>query len=204
MILKDGLGNSFTPSTTIGDGNTSFVHLIGNQGQQVMAASVPVTLASDSTPVHTGGTRVSVVFTPTVTSGSAYASGNQVGQVLSFASATRTAAGTGSVESLIITDLSAQSGSYDLWLFSANPTHGTYTDKTNLTINASDIVNFIGLISFSTWSLATSGGGVANSVPNLKFKLSAGTTLYGILITRATPTYTSTSALQLSMVISQD
>src|SRR5579862_3606551 len=108
MQLKDALGNAFTPSTTIGDGNVSFVQQIGNQGQSVMATSVPVTMASDQTPMQTAAKRTVVLFTPTVTSGSAYASGNEVGQVLSFTNAVRIAAGSGSIESLLVTDKSAQ------------------------------------------------------------------------------------------------
>jgi hypothetical protein len=148
----------------------------------------------------------------TVTASSAYAAGDVVGSggVLTFANAVRTApdgvtARTGGkISSVLITDKSNNQASFDIWFFDSNPTATTFTDKTLLTLNTADIVRSIGFVTVNAWSGANSGGGVGQGLLDLPFVLASGTTLYAVLITRGTPTFASTTDVQVRLVISQD
>lgn len=139
-----------------------------------------------------------------ITASSAYAAGNVVGGLLTFANAVRVGKTGGTINSVIITDKSGSQVQFDLWLFDSNPTATTVTDKTLLTVNAVDLVRSIGFVSINAWCPANAGGAIGQGLLDLRFALATGTTLYGILMTRGTPTFASVSDVQVRLVISQD
>lgn len=159
---------------------------------------------------NTSQLKVCLSQVQTVTASSAYASGNCVGGLLTFAGAIRTvpdgvtAKTGGIINSVLITDASNNQTQFDVWFFDSDPTATTVTDKTLLALNAADRVRSIGFVSVNAWTGANSGGGLGQGLLDLRFVLATGTTLYGILIARGTPTFASTGDVQVRVVISQD
>lgn len=141
---------------------------------------------------------------PTITASSAYAAGNVVGALLTFAGMARVAGQGGILQSAILRDKAGQAVSYDLFLFDAAPT--TPTDKTAIGLVAADLAKCIGVVSLSGEALgaASTMGVITASGLGLAFKLTSGTTLYGILVTRGTPTYASTSDVSVDLICLPD
>jgi hypothetical protein len=149
---------------------------------------------------------------PAVTSGSAYANNQCIGglQTISVgAPSTGTAipqgqGGTnGSVvlHDVLVTDSSAQGASTNLFIFDANPTNSTFTDKSTCTINSADYGKIRAVVQISTYvkdgAAAVSVGWVQGV--NKQLNLGNGTSFYAVAVSNgATPTYTSTSALQFT------
>jgi hypothetical protein len=196
-------------------------------GQALMAASFPVVIASNQSAVavsdgggsltvdgtvtpaatenHIGevGQKLVVVSATPVISTSAYATGDAVGAVMSFASATRVAAGSGVVESVTITDKAKQSANLDLLLFDTNPSVAP-TDNAACVIADADLLTCVGVIPVTNhYTLDDNGLSCARAV-GLGFKLAAGTTLYGVLVVRNAPTYATASDLQVRLAIRQN
>ncbi|UYN96568.1 MAG: hypothetical protein KIT25_06445 [Enhydrobacter sp.] len=142
--------------------------------------------------------------TPTVTSGSAYASGNAVGALLTFAGMARVAAQGGVLQTAIIRDKAGQNVPYDLLLFDAAPT--APTDKTAVALSDADLAKCIGVVPFAGIVLgaASSKGVLTAPGLGLAYKLGAGTSLYGILVTRGTPTFASTSDISVELIALPD
>jgi hypothetical protein len=186
------------PSASGGLRSTGVVPQVLNGSNQ----AVPV---SNANPLPVGGNTAAVTVTPTITSASAYASGQWLGGKLSFAGAARaTPPGSGMVQSVVITDASKQNASIDLVLFNADPATTTITDKTTADINSADLGKVIGVVHLSDWtSGSTSSIGQAQQQA-IPFALPSGTTVYGAMIVRSTPTYGSTSAVGVTLRVLQD
>jgi len=152
-----------------------------------------------------GGHTVSL--TPTslaVTASSAYSSGQFLGGLLTFTSATRLSAGSGLLQTAILADASKQNALVDLILFNANPSSTTVTDKTTADIAAADLPKVIGVAHITDCiSLSTRGLCLAQTQA-IPVTLASGTTLYGVMVVRGTPTYPSTSAVGLTLTFLQD
>ena len=163
-------------------------------GQQTKAGGIPVTLSSDVT--------ASVTVTPTVTA-AAYSTGNEVGGLLTFTSAVGAALG-GIVQSIAVTSKSIQTTGLKLYLFSANPSNSTWTDKSTPAINVADLP---GLLGSYTLGSADSGLGTM-TVWNLdgisKSFRSTTTSLYGVLVAVGTPTFASTSDVSVTVSVLND
>ena len=135
----------------------------------------------------------------TVTASSAYTAGNEVGQLLTFT--LPTGYQTGILQSIQIDVKSAQSNAYVLYLFSAQPTASTWADKTTPNIQPGDKFLKIG-----PWNVAAYdnhlGTDTAYSLGGIATPFSSATqVLYGVLVTTAAVTYSSTSDVQVSLGI---
>lgn len=127
--------------------------------------------------------------TPVVTAASAYAAGNEVGGLMTFSGFPP----AGILQSIRLRVKSVQTAGFDLYLFGSNPTNTTWTDKTTPAIAAADVAACIGALSFTS---AFSGLGTHTFYPvNGIGKAMAPnvTTIYGVLVTKGTPTFTATS-----------
>jgi len=142
--------------------------------------------------------------TPTITAGSAYSSGNVVGALLTFANMARSSGQGGVLQSAILKDKSGQGVSYDLFLFDSAPT--APTDKSAVALSAADLARCIAVVSLSGAALgAASTMAVLTAAGlGLAFRLGSGTTIYGILVARGTPTYASTSDVSVDLVVLPD
>ena len=142
---------------------------------------------------------VVVSVTPTLDT-AIYASGDSLHTaVLSFASAVRISGGTGRVRKLLVIDKDLQSAAGELWLFSASVTPAAANAAHS--ISDGDAALCIGVIPFGTYYASALN---SISIANVDVPIScAATTLFGILVTRGTPTYTA-SGLVVSLQIDQD
>ncbi|MGQ0446145.1 MAG: hypothetical protein ACT4O2_13725 [Beijerinckiaceae bacterium] len=130
-----------------------------------------------------------VTATPAVTSNGAYAAGNEIGGLMTFAIG---GAGSGTLMSMRVTSRSVLSTALKAYIFSANPASTTWTDNTAPAINAADIVKLLaviplnapdnGLGTHTLWEL----GGIATQF--------VAANLYVVLVTVSAATLTSGTA----------
>jgi len=190
---------------------TSFIALLpASLGQKAMSASLAVAIASDQsavavTPAATenhigevGNNQKAISVAQTVTASSAYSIGNAVGGWITFANAARVSAGSGLIQSVVVASKSAQTTQMDLLIFNSDVTGtSTCTDKNAVAIATTDMANAIGVAHITDW---TSGGtpsvGQAQNLA-MPFALASGTSLYGCLVTRATPTFAATTDITI-------
>jgi hypothetical protein len=150
---------------------------------------------------------------PTVTTASAYATGNVVGDIITFAGAARRSGGGGSIRNIQAVHDGDLAASYDLTLF--NDTPSAVTDRTQWSPSAADLQKVVarlggltvdkvagGLGGRSLWSMLTDYGFVVD-LPYL----CAATSLYGLFTIPASltpPTYTSSSELKVRLLLERD
>lgn len=148
-----------------------------------------------------GRTAVATV-TPTVTA-SAYTAGNVVGGKLTFSSMLDTAL-SGILQSIHVVSKTALTAGLKLYLFNADPSSSTFTDKSAPSIHASDFAKLIGVYPLSQpdSGLGTHAVWLLDSIGKL-FNAS-GSTLYAVLITTGTPTPGSTSDFSVTMAVIKD
>ena len=168
----------------------------------IQPVSIDQTTPGTTNNVIAGGVTVTTSASPTVTAASAYASGNCVGGLLTFANAARVSSGL--INKVVITSKSAQTAQMDLILFDANPTGTTVTDKAAVAVAVADFAKVIGSVNVLNWTnTGTTSNGTAPGV-TLPFAIPSGTSLYGILVVRGTPTFTATSDITVTLGIHQD
>ncbi len=144
---------------------------------------------------------VRLSVTPTVSTSPAYTAKDAIGALMTFSNAVRASGGTCRIESLQLEDKGQQMASLDLVLFDRSIT--APTDNAIFAPSDAELVNCVGVIpvgyyaDFSTNSVAT--------VNNVGLSVSLnGTDLFGALVARGTPTYTSTTDIVVTLTISQD
>jgi len=146
------------------------------------------------------GTKATVVSASPTLDTSAYASGDCLHTtVITFASAVE-ASLSGFVENMIILDKLVQSQPCELWLFSA--TVAPAAANAAHSISDGDAALCIGVISAGPYYASALNSVSVTKNIGLAIKCAA-TSLFGILVTRGTPTY-SADSLTVSLLISQD
>jgi hypothetical protein len=189
-------------------------------GQKTMAASLPVVLASDQTDIpitldseavvlgageahigQVGSEGTTIAQTPTIDT-DAYTAGDNVGGLLTFASAARNSGGGGVIKNMIIIDDAGQDAELELWLFDRTFTAGDDDDAWAPT--EADLENCIGVITTSgeTWRAAGTPSVISVEIA-MRYDLD-GTSLFGRLVTRGTPTYAATDDLTVKVGLLQD
>ena len=165
---------------------------VGTGGQATMSASLPVTLASDQSTLTVGGvtTLVTGTFTrpadtTTYAANDAVSNSTSSTTPISIASASRVSAGTGIVVTaqLVKSTTGVTGATFRLWLFVASPT-SLANDNAAFTFSNSDKDRRIGYVDFLTPIAGTDCVdyyGVLSTGVNMPFKLSSGTTMYGLL-----------------------
>lgn len=167
--------------------------------------SVDQTTPGTTDRVTVGG-MTAIAVAPTVSTTPAYTAGDAVGGKLTLASAVRLSGGNGLIQSVVLADKGKQSVALDVVFFNADPSGTTFTDNGALTIADADLLKIVGHVSVAA---ADYSAFVDNSVATkaglgLAFKLASGTSLYACIVARGTPTYTSTSDVQLLVSILED
>lgn len=145
-----------------------------------------------------------VTITPT-TDTSAYGSGDQIGSKLTV---TGPSSGSGSgcrIEKVVVVDKASQKSNLKIWLFNDDPTVAS-ADQAAANVSDTELVSkCIGVIavSGSTDYADLSAASVATVKPDLVVKPKAGTnTLYALVVSGGTPTYTSASDLTIKLTFS--
>lgn len=145
---------------------------------------------------------VSIQVTPTVSTSPAYTAKDAVGGLLTFSNAVRATGGTGKILAVQIEDKGQQKADIDLVLFNATIT--APTDNAIFNPSDAEVGTSVGYIPIGAGMYADfSTNSVANAIPNLEFVLT-GTSLFGVLVVRSTPTYTATNDIVVTIVIQQD
>lgn len=154
-----------------------------------------------------GGKTVAISVTPTLTVGATYAANDFVGTnntAMTFAGAARIAAGSGRVIGATLFDYTVSSVTAELWLFHTTPA-GLGLDSAAFTITDADSLTCIGVIPFLTYYASALNSVSTGAIPNgqLPYKLPAGTSLFGALVTRGAPAYTN-GLVSVRIVVDQD
>jgi hypothetical protein len=151
-------------------------------------------------PVSNDGTTIQV--TPTITAG-AYSAGDAVGELLELEEAAREAAGGGFITNITMVDKAGEEAETEFWFFSGSITDVDDNDAWEPAV--ADLLECVGFVSSGDGAYAAAGTPSLLSVECLlRFDLPAGTSLFLKVVTRGTPTYTSTSDLVVSVGIAQD
>jgi len=137
--------------------------------------------------------------TPTVSTSPAYSAKDAVGGLLTFSNAVRASGGACRIDSVQVVDKSQQRPDLELILFDRSVTAPT----DNLVFNPSDteLTYVVGVIYIGGWSdLSTNS---VTDIPVGRDVVLNGTDLYGVLITRSTPTFASTSDIVVTVNVLQ-
>ena len=144
---------------------------------------------------------ISVSQTPAVTAG-AYSANDTVGGLLTFVNAARR--GGGVIKDVIIIDDNGQDAELELWLF--NATFTAIADNDAFDISQADSRKLVAIISTSDGAWFATGTESAAVVEcSQRYDLtSTGTSLFGQLVTRGTPTYAATDDVTVIVGLLQD
>ena len=157
-----------------------------------------------------GKTRI-ITATPTITANAAYGSGNAIGGgALQFAAgreapstnATNPVGASGIIRAVFIADKDKQDANIDVLFFNAAP--AAPTDKSAFNPSNADLLNCIGLAQITTYSAFSANGFGQVSGLFIPFALTSGITLNAILVCRGTPTWTTTSSIQVGICVESD
>jgi len=172
---------------------------------------IPITLDSEvvevdatgqgDVPVTTNGD--TITQTPTVTAG-AYSVGDNVGGLLTFANAALVSGKGGVIKNILIIDDAGQDAELELWLFDTTFTPGNDNDAWAPT--EAELHTLITVISTED----SAQGWIAGGTPSIcgievaRRYDCTGTSLFGRLVTRGTPTYIATDDITVRIMLLQD
>lgn len=148
-----------------------------------------------------GGPRTVVSASPTVDT-AIYAAGDLIGGKLTFANAARVASGNGEIFSVLLADQAKQSIAIDLILFDSDPTGTTFTDQAALDIADADLTKIICVVPITTYA-ALNDNSIGFASVRFPFALASGTSLYGCLVSRGTPTFAAGADVTVRLGILQ-
>ena len=149
-----------------------------------------------------------VSVTPTVDT-SIYASGDVVGGLMTFTGALSSWTGSGIITGALIADKSAVAHDLELHIFESLPA-STFTDQAAFDPDDADLLKEVAVISFgSTSRYAFSDNGVkylgSISCPvRARSSSNPGNALYGVLVSRGTPTFTGASDITVRIAVTSD
>ena len=153
-----------------------------------------------------GGNTLPIVVTPVI-GAAAFTAGDFVGGKLILANAGRVAGGSGIVQNLSIVDAAKQAAALRIYLFKTDLA-GTYADNAVESFTAADMLKLIDVIDVlaSDWETLTNVS--VTNVETLRglgipYKITTGTSLFAIIRTLGTPTYTA-NCLQLTFGLLRD
>jgi hypothetical protein len=154
---------------------------------------------------------VDLVATPTISNGSIYASGDVVGAALTFTNAALASGRAFQIVESNIRDLGRQAAALELWLFKVSPTlvnadNGVFeiTDGYFGTALPFAVFDFATANYHSTAANVSFCKGTLNGGPSVVAGVTSGSAnIFGALVSRGTPTYTSTSDLVVTLTITQ-
>lgn len=150
-------------------------------------------------------TRAKVVrlsATPTVSTSPAYSLKDAIGGVMTFSNAVRASGGTARIETVQVADKGQQMAPLDLVLFDRNPGSGTFTDNAAADPTDTELGYVVAVIPVGSYA-DFNDNSVASAPVGVSVVLN-GTDLYGVMVSRGTPTYASTSDVTVTLTILQD
>jgi hypothetical protein len=143
-----------------------------------------------------------VQLNPLITASSAYVANNSVGGKLTFANIAGPQQ-SGVIQNVTVTCKTAQTTGYKLYIFTGNPGTMTITDKATPTTSNTDLPYLMDVITLGSVDSTLTGS--INITDNIgRAFVSQDQNLYGILVTNATPTYTGTRDVFVTLTVLQD
>jgi hypothetical protein len=163
---------------------------------QLRATAVPIS-------GNLGG-KIALIKDTTVVTAAAYSDGNAVGGKRTLANAL-TSVGTGVLESIMLLDRANQKPAVEIYIFDADPTNATITDKAAFVFSTDDL-KVIARISVSGSDWITHNSKATACIKGLGVALKAsGTSLYAaVVLNGSTPTFAATTDFQIIVGILQD
>jgi hypothetical protein len=136
-------------------------------------------------------------------SSAAYDAGDVVGGIITFSKAIDVENTGGIIKSAKLIDYNFQKTQTDLILFKTKPASSTGIPNHGAAkFPDSDMAEIVGTVKFSTGEyIAFDTNCVAMSYDEVPFNLGSDKNLYGVLITRGTPTYIKTETLPVTLNI---
>lgn len=148
-----------------------------------------------------------ITIRPVLQFAGAYSAGGQMGSVLTLVAGADNVNFSGAVLSLVVIDKAKQSSALDVLFFNASPTL-TSTDNTALSISDAEMeAKFIGRVSIAATdytATAVNSDATVKAVGLLSQGTPASTSLFAVVQSQGTPTYTSASDLVIKVGILQD
>jgi len=146
-----------------------------------------------------------IAITPTISAAAIYAAGDALGGLLEFTDAGNADYGSGVIEGLVIIDDDQEQDGLELHLF--DRTFTATADNAPWDPTDADLENWIGFLEIVAGDYAdfTDNSAAILRNQNLPFNLvSGGTSLFGQLVTRETPTYTLVGDITVKLIIQRD
>jgi hypothetical protein len=145
-----------------------------------------------------------VIKSAVVVTAAAYSAGNAVGALRTLTNAVRTP-GTGILQSIGILDRANQKAAMTVFIFDSNTLAATITDKTAFVFSTDDL-KVIAQVSIGAGDYVTTNSKAIAVLSglNIPLKAASGTTLYAVMVTTGTPTFTATDNVQVEFGILQD
>jgi hypothetical protein len=166
----------------------------------VSALTQRVVVATDQTAIHVSDDLILVTQTPTITAG-AYASGDTVGGLLTFANAAITASCT-LVGAVLVDKNAAVKAFLELQLFRTTFTPAADNDAHAIT--DAEALTYVGSVNFVNYTGSANNAFCSVPAPGIPIVLSTGTSVFGILVARDTPTYTGTADLTVVLIFQRN
>ena len=171
--------------------------------QQQQATIGQGAAGSEEWPVDVNCAGDTISQTPTVTAG-AYVANDAVGGLLTFANAARETGGGGGIKTVGIIDDAGQDAELELWLF--NQTFTAMADNAAWAPSEADLENLVGVISTEDSSQGWLDAGTPSAITidvATRYDLT-GTSLFGQLVTRGTPTFAATDDVTVKVGVLAD
>jgi len=161
------------------------------------------TASTAAYPAIVATPQLPITVTPTISTG-AYAAGDALGGLMSFASAVLGTAGSGAITKVVIIDDDDELAPIDIVFFSTSFT--PTADNNPFAPSDADMQNCIGYVdvaatdyaSFVNNCVAAKTSGLRMPFP---YKLSAGTALYAQMVIREAHTYTATDDITVKLAV---
>lgn len=175
------------------------VRIINWEDQLAEWAAFLASISGSGFPiVSNGGT---YTITPTVTAG-AYVAGDNVGGLLTFPNSSRAVGGGGVIKDVIIIDDAGQDAEMELWLFDQTFTAGA--DNAPWAPVEAELHNLMTVITTADIDYMAAGTPSVVVVEVAKRFDCVGTSLFGRLVTRGTPTFAAVDDVTVKLMYLQD
>jgi hypothetical protein len=139
--------------------------------------------------------------TPTITAG-AYAAGDAVGGLLTFEFAARVEGRGGFVKNVLIIDNHGQDAELELWLF--KETFTAMVDNEAWAPSVADLKKLVAIISTASGAWFAAGTPSVARIPVSQYFELTGTSLFGQVVNRGTPTWNAVNDLTVILGLPQD
>jgi len=185
-------------AVTHGSGTLNDIDVAGTE-----TVTVGSITAGETVIGRVGSVSASIPLTPTITGG-AYSAGDAVGGLLTFTNAARVSGYGGVIKNVLIVDDAGQDAELELWLF--DQTFTNMSDNAPWAPSEADLENLIVVISTEDsgqgWMAAGTPSACDIEVAR-SYKLT-GTSMFGQLVTRGTPTFAATDDVTVTISLLQD